>query len=58
MEEVCYSVVTPINTKSEDQLTKGVAYQKSGSFSNFKRWMERQDFEGMHLDKDLLFEGV
>ena len=27
------------------------------TFSNFKRWMERQDFEGMHLDKDLLFEG-
>ena len=26
-------------------------------FSNFKRWMEKQDFEGMHLDKDLLFEG-
>jgi len=26
-------------------------------FSNFKSWMERQDFEGMQLDKDLLFEG-
>lgn len=25
-------------------------------FSNFKRWMERQDFEGMQLDKDLLPE--
>ena len=24
-------------------------------FSNFKRWMECQDFEGMQLDKDLLF---
>lgn len=27
------------------------------TFSNFRRWMERQDFEGMHLDKDLLFAG-
>ena len=26
-------------------------------FSNFKRWMETKDFEGMQLDKDLLFEG-
>ena len=27
------------------------------TFSNFKRWMECQDFEGMQLDKDLLLEG-
>jgi len=27
------------------------------TFSNFRSWMEVQDFEGMHLDKDLLFEG-
>ena len=27
------------------------------TFSNFKRWMEKQDFKGMHLDKDLLLEG-
>ena len=26
-------------------------------FSNFKAWMEKQDWEGMQLDKDLLFEG-
>lgn len=34
-------------TVSDDWLT----------FSNFKNWMEKQDFEGKHLDKDLLFEG-
>lgn len=34
-------------TVSEDWLT----------FSNFKGWMKEQNFEGMHLDKDLLFEG-
>lgn len=34
-------------TVSEDWLT----------FSNFKSWMESQDWEGRHLDKDLLFEG-
>ena len=27
------------------------------TFSNFKSWMSEQDFEGKHLDKDLLFEG-
>lgn len=27
------------------------------TFSNFKRWMECQDFEGMQLDKDILFKG-
>lgn len=27
------------------------------TFSNFKTWMETQDFEGKQIDKDLLFEG-
>lgn len=27
------------------------------TFSNFKDWMEKQKWEGMQLDKDLLFEG-
>lgn len=27
------------------------------TFSNFKAWMEKQNWEGLHLDKDLLFEG-
>jgi len=27
------------------------------TFSVFKRWMERQVFEGLQLDKDLLFDG-
>lgn len=26
-------------------------------FSNFKAWMQTQDWEGKHLDKDILFEG-
>ena len=26
-------------------------------FSNFKRWMEKQDWDGKQLDKDILFEG-
>lgn len=34
-------------TVSDDWLT----------FSNFKTWMEKQEWEGKHLDKDLLFEG-
>lgn len=28
------------------------------TFSNFKSWMERQDWEGKHLDKDFLSEDV
>lgn len=27
------------------------------TFSNFKAWMETQDWEGKHLDKDILCEG-
>lgn len=27
------------------------------TFSNFKSWMEKQDWEGKELDKDLLFHG-
>lgn len=27
------------------------------TFSNFKAWMEQQDWEGKHLDKDILFAG-
>lgn len=27
------------------------------TFSNFKSWMERQDWEGKQIDKDILFEG-
>lgn len=27
------------------------------TFTDFKSWMEKQKWEGMHLDKDLLFEG-
>lgn len=27
------------------------------SFSNFRRWMDTQDWEGKHLDKDLMKEG-
>lgn len=27
------------------------------TFSSFKAWMETQDWEGLQLDKDLLFEG-
>lgn len=27
------------------------------TFSNFKAWMQKQDWEGKHLDKDLLIQG-
>lgn len=37
---------------------KGCSVSKDWlTFSNFKSWAETQDFEGKHLDKDLLFEG-
>jgi hypothetical protein len=42
------------NSKSYD----GVAICEEWTyFSNFKSWMEQQDWEGKHLDKDLLSKG-
>lgn len=37
---------------------KGCSVSKEWlTFSNFKLWMDVQDWEGLQLDKDLLFEG-
>lgn len=50
----CYSA----KYQETSQTYKGCSVSKEWfRFSNFKRWMERQDWEGMQLDKDLLFEG-
>lgn len=54
MLERCYSA------KGQDKRPtyKGCSVSEDWlTFSNFKAWMEKQDFEGKHLDKDLLFEG-
>jgi hypothetical protein len=54
MLERCYS------PKFQEKYTtyKGCSVSKEWlRFSNFKRWMEKQDWEGLQLDKDLLFEG-
>ena len=32
-------------------------YEEWLTFSNFKKWMENQDYQGKHLDKDLKEEG-
>ena len=32
-------------------------YEEWLTFSNFRKWMETQDWEGMHLDKDFLVDG-
>lgn len=48
---------------SEKQLMKDPQYQGCSvcqewlTFSNFKKWMEQQNWEGKHLDKDLLGKG-
>ncbi len=34
-----------------------VVVEEWKTFSNFKSWMEKQDWEGKHLDKDLLKHG-
>lgn len=34
-----------------------IVCEKWLTFSNFKTWMENQDWEGKHLDKDLLGDG-
>ncbi len=54
MLERCYSA------KMQNRYPTYIGCTVSGewhTFSNFKAWMEKQDFEGKHLDKDLLFEG-
>lgn len=54
MLERCYS------DKYQDRYPtyKGCSVSKEWlTFSNFRAWMEKQDFEGKQLDKDLLFEG-
>lgn len=54
MLERCYS------TKYQDKKPtyKGCTVSEEWlTFSVFKEWMEKQDWEGKQLDKDLLFEG-
>lgn len=50
----CYSI------KDQERCTtyKGCGVSEEWkTFSNFKAWMEKQDFEGKQLDKDILIEG-
>lgn len=50
----CYS----IKTQNNQPTYKGCSVTEEWlTFSNFRSWMEKQNFEGMHLDKDLLIEG-
>ena len=50
----CYST----QYKERNPTYKGCSVSEEWlTFSNFKSWMEVQDWEGMQLDKDLLFEG-
>lgn len=54
MVERCYS------TKLQEKYPtyKGCSVSEEWlTFSNFKAWMEKQDWEGNQLDKDLLIEG-
>ena len=39
------------------QYEKCVVVEEWHKFSNFKKWMELQNWEGNHLDKDILFPG-
>lgn len=50
----CYS------TKYQERYPTYIGCTVSGEwllFSNFRAWMDKQDWEGMQLDKDLLLEG-
>ena len=54
MLERCYSS----NYQKRQPTYRGCTVSEEWlTFSNFKAWMERQDWEGKHLDKDLLCEG-
>ena len=50
----CYSA----KFQERNPTYKGCSVSKEWwRFSNFRRWMEAQDFEDKQMDKDLLFEG-
>ena len=54
MLERCYSA----KCQEKHPTYKGCSVSEEWlRFSVFKSWMEKQDFEGKQLDKDLLFEG-
>src|SRR5690606_1832927 len=54
MIERCYSD----KTQNKNPTYKGCSVSEEWlTFSVFKNWMEKQDWEGNQLDKDLLFEG-
>ena len=54
MLERCYSE----KYQAKRPTYKGCSVTKGWlTFSNFKRWMGQQNWEGMHLDKDILFPG-
>ena len=47
------------NPRGSNNSYEGVAISEEWkTFSKFKDWMEQQDWEDKHLDKDLLSEGV
>lgn len=54
MIERCYSTKLQERYPTYKNCTVSDEWLK---FSNFKAWMEKEDWEGKHLDKDLLFEG-
>jgi|SRR5690554_94420 len=54
MLERCFS----IKCQERNPTYKGCSVSEEWlTFSKFKSWMEKQDFEGKQLDKDLLYEG-
>ena len=54
MLERCYSA----KYQKRQPTYKGCSVSEEWkTFSNFRAWMETQDWEGKQLDKDLLFEG-
>lgn len=50
----CYSASYQISNPSYKDCSVSKEWL---TFSNFKSWMETQDFEGVQLDKDILFNG-
>lgn len=51
----CYS---PLENKRNPSYIGCTVSSEWLLFSNFKRWMESQDWQGKHLDKDLLSSGA
>jgi len=55
--DMLYRCYSPAAWKTHPRYEGCSVIEEWHTFSNFKAWMEKQDWEGKHLDKDILVTG-